>query len=292
MLLALIPYSAITHAHGNNPRQANQTLPENLKATNVRYLANEGIMIQSGTYKILFDPFFHNDYGQYQLVPKDILNAIMSNTSPYDNIDAIFISHAHEDHFTAKDMLRYLLKYPKTKLIAPSQAIDEIKKLEQYPQISNILSRIHPIQLAYGDPSHTIELDNMIIDAVRIPHAGWPGRANISNIVFRVTLPDGQSSKTFIHMGDADPKDEHFLPYKSLWSERSTDLAFPPYWFMYSIQGNYILDYRLNAHSSIGVHVPINVPQKLKDSGKAFFDTPGEQYILGNALPNVTKHKH
>jgi hypothetical protein len=56
---------------------------------------------------------------------------------------------------------------------------------------------------------------------VRIPHAGWPGRADIENLVFRVTLKSQSESVTVMHMGDAD--DNHYLPYKSHWQKRISD---------------------------------------------------------------------
>ncbi len=51
---------------------------------------------------------------------------------------------------------------------------------------------------------------------IRIPHAGWPERASVSNLVFRITL---DNNVTIMHMGDADSNDEHFQPYKDYWQK-------------------------------------------------------------------------
>ncbi|MBF7074154.1 MBL fold metallo-hydrolase [Glaciecola sp. MH2013] len=241
------------------------------------YLANEGIMVESGGVKILFDPFFHNDYGSYQLVPEKILSAIKQNEAPYHDIDIVFISHAHGDHFAAQDMLDYLVTFDSVSLVAPQQAIDEMAKLANFEKAKLSLSaRIRAISLAYRDAPISFNIDNVNIDAVRIPHAGWPGRADVSNIVYRVTLPLAEASSTYIHMGDADPNDSHFRPLAEFWQQQKTDLAFPPYWFFLSHEGNYVLDYRINTQRSVGVHVPIKIPQTLLNSGKAYFSTPGE----------------
>jgi L-ascorbate metabolism protein UlaG (beta-lactamase superfamily) len=261
------------------------------KATTATYLANEGVMISSGDVKVLFDPFFHNDYGTYQLVPEKIINAIMENTAPYNNISVIFVSHAHGDHFAEQDMLAYMLKHNAVQLVAPNQAIVEMQKLAQFDKIK---SRVTSIDLAYKDKpiSFTldanitastsisgVERDSITVEAVRIPHAGWPGRAEVSNIVYRVTLPTKHSKSlglssneqadkrlntkadkherlTFIHMGDAAPNDKHFRPLSEFWNLQKTTLAFPPYWFFLNSTGNYILDYRINTEKSVGVHVP------------------------------------
>lgn len=282
------------------------------KETTATYLANEGVMIAVGDVKVLFDPFFHNNYGTYQLVPEKIINAIMNNTAPYDNISAIFVSHAHGDHFAEQDMLAYMLKHPAVRLVAPAQAIAEMQKLAQF---DNIKDRITGIDLAYKDKPISFELDvgkansandteinstetsgiaegSIQVDAVRIPHAGWPGRAEVSNIVYRVTMPtnaedDKHERPTFMHMGDADPNDSHFRPLVDFWDQQKTTVAFPPYWFFLNSVGNYILDYRINANKSIGVHVPKQVPPALIRSGKAYFSAPGTVLEVQS-----NEHKH
>jgi L-ascorbate metabolism protein UlaG (beta-lactamase superfamily) len=251
------------------------------KEATATYLANEGVMISAGDVKVLFDPFFHNDYGIYQLVPEKIMNSIMSNTAPYNNINAIFVSHAHGDHFAEEDMLAYMLTHTKVELVAPTQAIVELQKLDGYKQIEKRITRI---ELAYKQKPISFTVKGIKVDAVRIPHAGWPGRADISNIVYRVTLPAlvEHEALTFIHMGDADPNDSHFRPLAEFWNAQKTTVAFPPYWFFLSATGNYILDYRINADTSIGVHVPKNVPVPLMMSKKPYFSEPGEVINIEN----------
>lgn len=247
------------------------------KAT-ATYLGNEGVMVQNGESKIIFDPFFHNGFNHYQLVPEDIRQAIFNSTPPYDNIQAIFVSHAHADHFAADDMLQYLTAHPETKLIASNQAID---KLWQLDKSQSVLKQTISIDLKRGDEPKTLVVGNLFIEAVRIPHAGWPGRADISNLVFRVTL---NKSVTIMHMGDADPNDIHFKPYKDYWQKNLTNTAFPPYWFFTSEEGQEILDERINAENAVGVHVPIKVPASLQMTGEAYFSQPSEQKDVG--------HKH
>jgi L-ascorbate metabolism protein UlaG (beta-lactamase superfamily) len=246
------------------------------------YLANEGILISAGNVKVLFDPFFHNDYNIYQLVPDKTLKAIMNNEAPYNDIGAIFVSHAHGDHFAEQDMLDYMLKHSAVELIAPAQAIAEMLKLDGFDKVKN---RVTKIELAYEDAPISFTVKGIKVDAVRIPHAGWPGRADVSNIVFRVGLPQVDKDKrgllTFIHMGDADPNDKHFRPLRAFWEAQKTTVAFPPYWFFLTNTGNYILDYRINAEKSVGVHVPKKVPLPLIQSGKPYFSKPGEVLEIG-----------
>ena len=78
------------------------------QSTTIQYLANEGVMITGERAKVLFDPLFDNSYGRYQVVPDDIREAIFAGQPPYDDVDAVFVSHHRGDHFAASDMLRLL----------------------------------------------------------------------------------------------------------------------------------------------------------------------------------------
>lgn len=254
--------------------------------SNATYIANEAVLVQHGTKKILFDPFFHQNFGLYQLVPDVLKKEIFAGQAPFDNIDAIVISHAHGDHFAADEVLEYLQKYKNTQLIAPQQAIDQLLVLQG---VDDIKPQLTGVKMAFNEAPKNIEVAELLIEAVRIPHAGWPSRANIENIVFRITLGDADvksdASLSVMHMGDADPDDNHYLPYKSHWQARKTDVAFPPYWFFSSLEGNYILDELVNADRTIGIHVPMKVPKLLKESGKDYFSVPREtRRLLGKEI--------
>ncbi len=239
----------------------------------VSYLGNEALLVEYGTAKALFDPFFHNHFNTYSLVPDDIRKKIFAKEEPYTDISAIFISHAHGDHFSDTDTLRYLLENPKIDLIAPQQAVDMLKKLDGFAKLENT---IIPIDLAFKEEAKTFTTKDLKVEAVRIPHAGWPGRADVQNMVYRVTANDA----TILHMGDADPNKDHYLAHKELWPKQKSDLGFPPYWFYFSSEGNDILENILNIEKSIGIHVPVQVPKNLSASGKDYFSFPGEARLI------------
>jgi hypothetical protein len=136
------------------------------------------------------------------------------------------------------------------------------------------------LDMEAGDAPEAISIGDITATAVRIPHAGWPApaRAAVQNMVYRVTLGD---SATVMHMGDADPRRQHFIPHKDHWQAKRTDTAFPPYWFLTSMQGRNILSDDMNVAKSIGVHVPIKVPTDLRDSGQDYFSFSGETREVG-----------
>ncbi len=245
----------------------------NTKSSQINYLGNEGVMVVSGDTKLLFDPFFHNTFGIYTQVPKAIRHAIFQNIEPYNNIDALFISHAHGDHFDANDVLHYLLNNKNVLLIAPQQAIDLLIPLKAFSQIKN---RLHAINFQKDDKAVTIKMNQLTIEAIRIPHAGWPERADVQNIIFKVSAKNDFS---VMHMGDADPNEAHYQDYQEFF-KKITDVAFPPYWFALSVSGRNLMETTLNAKQYIGLHVPADVPSALKASKLDYFSEPGDKRVI------------
>ena len=242
------------------------------------YIANMGAMIERGETKVLFDPLFSNHYGTYEPVPAEVEAALLAGTEPWDGIDAVFISHHHGDHFDPATVLELLRAQPTIELFGPEQAAAAIRNLVTDTDDA-LLKRVHGLSLENGEAAIDIELGSLLVEAVRIRHAGWPeNHADIENLVFRVTL---DSETTVMHLGDADPVDEHYAKAPEHWQERHTHFAMPPYWFFYSDEGRQILEDRIGASHATGMHVPIDVPddpasrrEELQDVD--LFTKPGE----------------
>ena len=264
-----------------------QSQDSTTNVASAQYMANEGLMVVHGETKVVFDPLFRNGYGQYQLLPKSMEEALFAGAPPFDGIDAVFVSHYHGDHFSPQDVLRLLKAQPLIHLYAPSQAVEGLRKVAG-AQDEAVFERVTPVELAYKDAPVTLEMEGLKIEAVRIPHAGWPtGRLDVENISWRVTLNE---TTTVLHMGDADPNDVHFARDAAYWDKRHTHMAFPPYWFFSSTAGNAILKLRIKPDHSVGVHVPVSIPadsagRPAELRGYDLFTKPGENRDIPAATP-------
>lgn len=243
----------------------------------IQYLANEGVMVTHEQTKILIDPLFNNSYGQYQLVPDDVRAAMFAGDAPFEQVDAAFVSHFHGDHFSAEDMHRLLLAQEDMRLYAPMQAVTALRETPGADD-GAVFERVVGLDLEYGDTPMRIETDGLLIEAVHIPHSGWPtARTDVQNLAFRITL---NNNSTVLHMGDADARIVHFAADEEYWEERPIDMALPPYWFFASEDGVEILEDRMDVRHAIGVHVPdsfsnpANIPDELL--GIDLFTLPGE----------------
>jgi L-ascorbate metabolism protein UlaG (beta-lactamase superfamily) len=256
---------------------SNAALYADVQATSrVHYLGNGGVMVEHGQTKILFDPLFRGDYGMFELLPPELERALIAATPPWDGVDAVFISHNHDDHFDPALMLSYIQTHPNIELYAPTQAVEGLRLLAVPPD-DGVFDRVHSLALEYGDVPVRTEMNGLLIEAVRIPHAGWPVRnPDIENIAFRITLDD---VTTVTHLGDADTDAAHFDA--SHWDQRRTHLALSPYWFFNTPEGRDILLTRIHADHSVGVHVPKKIPDEpserpIEFQGADLFTRPGE----------------
>jgi L-ascorbate metabolism protein UlaG (beta-lactamase superfamily) len=248
------------------------------ETSTVQYLANEGVMITHGETKILFDPIFHYGPDTYQRLPQQMRAAIMAGEPPYDGVNGVFISHHHPDHFSASGLLELLRARTGIRLYAPAQAAAGMRQAAA-PADESVFDRVTIFDLEYGDAPVFVRTGSLLIEAIQVPHAGWPtARTDVQNIAFRVTLED---TSTVAHFGDADPRLVHFEQDEAFWDERNIDLALPPYWFFLSEDGPGILEDRIHARHAIGIHVPAEfaedrstIPQEL--IGADIFMQPGE----------------
>lgn len=248
------------------------------ETSTVQYLANEGVMVVHGDTKILFDPIFHYGPDTYQRLPQRMRDAIIGGEPPYDGVDAVFISHYHPDHFQASGLLELIQANNEIRLYAPAQTAAEMTMTGGMDDEA-VYERVAFFDLDYGDAPVFVRKDGLLIEAVHVPHSGWPtARTDVQNIAFRVTLED---TSTVVHLGDADPRLVHFEQDETFWDERQIDLALPPYWFFLSEDGREILVDRIYARHSIGIHVPAEfaedrstIPEELL--GEDLFMQPGE----------------
>jgi len=250
----------------------------------VSYLGNEGILVSACDTKVLFDAFYDDDYGQYVLVPTAVRDDLLAGTPPYDDVDAVFVSHGHGDHFTAEPALAYLRAHSDVTLFGPQQVLDALRKAAG-PADDELLSRVVAFDIKPGAPPETLTVDQLTIDVVATPHSGGARMAGINNLVFRVTL---EQSATVMHLGDSVADDAVFSRQQEHWDARHSHAAFPPYWFLLDEDGRRVLDNRIRADQVVGIHVPAKAvgqgdAWREQINGDLFTD-PGETRVISSTL--------
>ncbi|RJE77145.1 hypothetical protein BGP78_09930 [Pseudoalteromonas sp. MSK9-3] len=242
-------------------------------SASAQYLGNEGVLITHNNKKVLFDPIFKQNYNRFTLVPQEIKEKLINSAAPFNTINAIFVTHDHADHFHAAEVSEYLQKHKEVQLIAPTQVM---KKLALQPNYQQFKPQLHEVSLNIGDKPISFNINSIDAEAVRIPHTGWPKRTEIENIVYRVTI-DGV---TVLHLGDADINPQHYTPYAKFWADKITHHAFIPEVFAVDEHSTTSAKVHLNARNITYVHIPMQVPDKIKALAVDYFATPGEKRTL------------
>ena len=77
----------------------------------VTYLQNAGVIVENFGEKILCDPWFVDGcyYGSWHHYPK-----FEFNEKEFDDVDYIYISHIHPDHFDIKTLQKLKKKYTRS----------------------------------------------------------------------------------------------------------------------------------------------------------------------------------
>jgi len=246
-----------------------------------QYLGNEGVLVSHGDLKVLFDAFYDNSYETYVLVASPTRSAMMAGIAPYNGVDALIISHVHGDHFSPAPTLAYLRAQSAVHLYGSVQVVDAVLKLAG-KQDAELVARLHALKLKPGDAAITLNLGEIEIEAIAIPHSGGARMASVTNLLFRVDL-DG--FPVVMHMGDSDPIDAEFARQQKFLDRKHTHTAFPPYWFLGLDRGEEILTKRIKPDKVIGIHVPeVALGQgdewREKAGGDLFTD-PGESRGIG-----------
>ncbi|SHF35275.1 MBL fold metallo-hydrolase [Dysgonomonas macrotermitis] len=89
----------------------------------VTYIANEGFILETKNKKILIDALFTDGYNAFASPTQNCIDNIMNAQSPFDNIDALLLTHYHKDHADSKLIRGYLTKHPQMKLITSKPSL-------------------------------------------------------------------------------------------------------------------------------------------------------------------------
>lgn len=93
-------------------------------ALEVTYLANEGFMIAGGGRKVLIDALFGEGLDGYAVVSPAQRALLEQAREPFADMDAVFATHFHDDHFNATAVLAHLTRNPQAFFFSTPQAAD------------------------------------------------------------------------------------------------------------------------------------------------------------------------
>jgi L-ascorbate metabolism protein UlaG (beta-lactamase superfamily) len=183
------------------------------------YVANEGVLVSSGDLKVLVDALFDTPNAEYRSPAPDVLDRMMKGQAPFDGVDLVLVTHNHPDHFDARLAARYLAAVSGPTLIAPSDAVADLRKTAEW---STIESRVVSLDVKVGEQD-TRTLGRVPVTAFRTLHSG--DQASPMNFMYRFELGGWR----VFHEGDSPG---NTTEYERLGLGRvPLDLALVHFWF-------------------------------------------------------------
>lgn len=231
------------------------------KTLEVRYIANEGILLTSGGKRVLIDGLHRKYDDAYAFLPDGEREKLEAGRQPFDKIDLLLVSHRHGDHFHPESVGTYLASYPKATLATSQQVIDEIvKDYSQYPAIKDRVTSVKYELMS----SEMLRVAGIDVEFLGIGH-GSGRHASIHNLGHIVPL----NGKRILHVGDAVASVEIFD--KLDINDRSIDVAVLPFWLLTSAEGRTIVDQHIKAKHLIATHVSPGDAKQTTDEVKKHY---------------------
>ncbi|MGA9398133.1 MAG: MBL fold metallo-hydrolase [Anaerolineaceae bacterium] len=196
----------------------------------VTYVGNSGFLVTIGDKKVLIDGIIKGFPSEYSL-PVEVTDLLYNSKPPFDKIDLILATHAHDDHFDADQIAAYLAGNPDTVFISTQEAADNTLALD-----NTLAERVIAVPLKSGE-SQDLEANGIRIKAYDISHGFGPNGETYPNLGFLVAV-DGV--KVF-HAGDMDSGTVPvgYLQMLGL-PEEQIDIAFIPH-FIFRDTGSFSL---------------------------------------------------
>jgi L-ascorbate metabolism protein UlaG (beta-lactamase superfamily) len=215
----------------------------------VRYVANSGMLLTINGTRFLIDAPIRDGIAPYATSPAEERARLENARPPYEDIDAILITHWHEDHFDADAAARLLAASPQTKLVASPEVVDRL--LEVAPRLAGqtVSGGLTPGQ------SVVVNFEHAPVRQLGLRHnpTRRPAEGHMGFLIGR--------KFAVLHVGDAEPTFGNFgvlldLPYIDPLVGLPIDVAFLPYWYLTDAASRKMVTTRIRPRRIVAMHVP------------------------------------
>ncbi|MEE9442025.1 MAG: MBL fold metallo-hydrolase [candidate division Zixibacteria bacterium] len=198
----------------------------------VTYIASDGYLIQSADKKVLIDAIFNIEGDeQYYYGPSDsTLEKMEQALPPFDDIDIVFVTHRHFDHFDPVSAARHLESNRDAILVGPSQVFEMLRdSCSNFELISERVIALAPEKDLWVE----IVISDISIRALGLAHGSYmitdeetgeqyDKHAHTQNLGYLFTI----NGNNIMHIGDARLKN-HESCFQKLRDEGvKTDILF------------------------------------------------------------------
>jgi L-ascorbate metabolism protein UlaG (beta-lactamase superfamily) len=229
----------------------------------VTYIANEGVMVTTGSNKVLIDALFDNPNPNYRAPSENMLEGMQSGRSPFDNVVLALVTHNHPDHFSPSFAARFMENNPNTALIAANDAVIAMK--EHIEDWGRVKDRVFPFALEPGEQAEKT-VGQIAVTMFRTLHSG--NLESPHNLMYILKM----NGRTIFHEGDSAGK---LAAFKDTGLDKEKiDLALVHFWFPLHPDGERII-LEILKPDYVGL---IHLPKRLESDSPSKIDMVKSKY--------------
>lgn len=239
----------------------------------VRHVANSGMLVDVSGRRFLIDAPIRDGIPPYATSTVADRSLLESARGTYAGVDAILITHWHEDHFSAEAVAAHLANSPRTILVSSPEVIERVRSVA--PSLA--AAQVRAV-LPMPGQSQSVDVGGLTIHVLRIRH-NPTRRLPEQHVGFLIG-----GATPVLHVGDADPKADNFALLAAL---PPVDLAFLPFWYLSDADNRRMVAEAIRPRRVVAMHVPPGDAAKVGDALRAGAGTavlasvPGSTIDLG-----------
>jgi L-ascorbate metabolism protein UlaG (beta-lactamase superfamily) len=207
----------------------------------IHYVANAGVLVRIGDARFLIDAPIRDGIPPYATSDAATRGQLEAAQPPFDRVDAILVTHWHEDHFSAEAVAAHLTRNPRAVLVSSFEVAQRVRALA--PALADRLKGVVPLP----GTSQAVTVAGVPVRVLRIRHN--PARRFPEQHV-GFLLGTGP---TVLHTGDADPTAENFALLRAL---PKVDVAFLPFWYVQNADNARFVRESIAPGRIFGMHLP------------------------------------
>lgn len=212
----------------------------------ITFLANEGVMLSSGSRKVFIDGLFLKYKTGFAVPADSTQDALQRARPPFDAVDLVLVTHRHGDHFHPAPVAAHLRANPHATLLTSRQVIDSLR--EYGPGRDLPASRSMARTMAPGTRQRET-VNGITVELLGIPHGGgWRSRG-LEHLAYIVEI----GGRRVLHVGDAELTDEVLAPFRL--DTARIDVALLPTWLLTNEESRRAIARWIRPRQIVGIHV-------------------------------------
>jgi len=219
--------------------------PGGQQGISVTFLANEGVLLSSGSREVLIDGLFERYETGFALPADSTRSALRRAARPFDSVDLILVTHRHGDHFHPAPVAGHLLANAGAVLLTSAQVIDSLRG--SLPQGHRLTPRLMARTTPPGTRRREV-VGGIAVDLLGLPHDGFRHR-KVEHLGYIVEL----GGRRVLHVGDAKLDESTLAPFRL--DTARIDVALLPHWVVTSESGRRMIEQWIRPRQVVAFHL-------------------------------------